>query len=322
MMIKIPLYRRFRRFVRRHLVDAHPAWFSWVPRLTGWLHRRHVPLLTKLAYIIEKLLIPAQLYATVPFDGGMRLRLRLGDMIQAQIFYSGEWEPALARRVCGCIRPDSLYLDLGAHCGDLALLASRAQLGVEVYAFEPDPNTVADMRCNLELNQADNVHVVPAAVADRTGKLPLYTDDESFGCVNHTLARTEGFWYGTPIEVDVVTVDETCADAGKPVSVIKLDIEGAELLALRGAETILRRDRPALFVEAYAPWTAAFGYTPAELRAYLEGLGYRCARIDEVDGNLRPIGTHETDGLSNWMALHVEKGGDRILEGEETSNSG
>ena len=73
---------------------------------------------------------------------------------------------------------------------------------------------------------------------------------------------------------------------GRPVSVVKLDIQGAELGALRGAEALVETYRPVLIVEADEVTTVAFGYSPRDLCAYLESLRYSLFGISEKRGRV------------------------------------
>ena len=253
--------------------------------------------------VLEKLLMPERIYRTIIIEPSKyRVRLRLGDAIQAQMYYYGFSEPQLVHFFCSHIRPNSIVIDVGAHCGQYALIASRAQPDVVVYSFEPDSENVRDLHYNLRLNEINNIHVRQIAVSDQCGVLSLYTDTESFGFSNHSLARGKQVFHGAEEQVEVVTLDSIFGVASQRISVIKLDIEGAELLALRGAEAILRRDHPALLLEVDARWTANFHYAPADVYRYLSALGYSCYWIDERE-QLHYIQDASVMHEWNWAAL-------------------
>jgi hypothetical protein len=84
----------------------------------------------------------------------------------------------------------------------------------------------------------------------------------------------------------VATVDEVLLDRVDRVDVIKCDVVGGELPALRGAEQILRRDHPDLIVEIDRRYTPRFGYRPEDLVSWLGDLGYSWERF--VDDRLLP----------------------------------
>jgi len=64
---------------------------------------------------------------------------------------------------------------------------------------------------------------------------------------------------------------------------IKIDIEGAELLALRGAQRTIERDRPVIFYEENESAYQAFGYTVADVRGFLKAFGYRLYLMKPAD---------------------------------------
>lgn len=144
------------------------------------------------------------------------------------------------------VRPGDVVLDLGGNLGTSALLFSRL-VGPEghVYSFEP---AFADVeRRNLADNGARNVEVIPAAVGDRCSEVELTVTDEG---IDSRLARPSH--RGGRLRVPMTTLDEFVAQRRlQRVDFIKMDIEGAEELALRGAEQVIARFRPQLTIASY-----------------------------------------------------------------------
>ena len=298
------IHRRFRRFLRRHWVDRQPEHFRWVARLLKRLYpHRRLPGLAVALRVLHRWLVPAQLYEQGrlgPAD--LPVRLRVGDAIQAEIYYQGCFEPELVPWFQRYLRPHATVLDVGAHCGQFALIASRSQPGVRVLAFEPDRDNAADLEHNLAANELRNVQVRRVAVADRAGQLPLYSDDETFGFSDHSLARGAGIFAGRAEMVEAITLDSLLAELEAPVCLIKMDIEGAELLALRGARRLLAAHQPALLLEVDARWMLGFDLEPETLRAWLAEQGYSCSAIDE-HGRLQPVVSGVAACSANWVAL-------------------
>lgn len=143
------------------------------------------------------------------------------------------------------VGPGDVVLDLGGNIGTSALLFSRL-VGPEgrVFSFEPAFGDV--LLRNLAENGAHNVQLVEAAVSDCSGEAKfVVTDggiDSQFGKATHPQART----------VRVTTLDEFVEQQGlSRVDFIKMDIEGAEELAIRGAVQTIRRFRPNWSVASY-----------------------------------------------------------------------
>ena len=154
--------------------------------------------------------------------------------------------------------------DVGAHFGFHTLgFASIVGPGGRVVAFEPNPSNRERLERNLERNVdlAARIAILPYALADRDGDSPLVLSRDiesgassmSFldGTTSSAETATAGRW--DTVVVPVRTADGLVRDdAAAAPHVIKIDVEGAELLVLRGAEEIMRTVRPTLIVEAHS----------------------------------------------------------------------
>lgn len=165
------------------------------------------------------------------------------------------------------VRKGDVVIDLGASQG-IYSCAFGALVGVSghVYAFEPQAYAADTVRRNARLNGFSQVHVEQVAVSGEEGEAVL---DTTIGSVSASIVRN----FGRHLSVRVTTV--TLASFAQRIGLdrldlIKMDIEGAEYLALKGAEPIITKYRPKIVLEASPGernWSAAF-----EL---LSTLGYR-----------------------------------------------
>lgn len=78
------------------------------------------------------------------------------------------------------------------------------------------------------------------------------------------------------VRSEVVKLDDYCAAHGESVDFIKCDVEGAELLAFKGGEDILQRDKPVVFTEMLRKWCAKYDYHPNDIIAFFSALEYDC----------------------------------------------
>jgi FkbM family methyltransferase len=202
---------------------------------------------------------------------GFRMRLTLGDWGGRHLYATGEYEPGTGELVHALLRPGDTFVDVGANSGYFTLLAAR-RVGPRgrVFAFEPVPLTRAGLHDNLRLNRAGNVTVREEALADLPGDAEFFV-----GPADH-----RGTSSLRPIEAASETIHVRKArldDLGLPgpVRAIKIDIEGAELLALRGMTELLRRDHPDLIVEVTDSFLRSMSHSAAALCEFLRGLGYR-----------------------------------------------
>ncbi len=182
------------------------------------------------------------------------------------------------------LRPRECVVDLGANVGYYAIMAAwhlRHSLGSVVYAFEPNHLAFEYLQRNKDLNKLSNLIPIQQAVGDKGGTMVLYINPGgiTFGSLRPYLTHLTG-----SCEVQVTTLDEFLAQYPESkIGLMKIDIEGAELLALQGAKKTIERDRPVIFYEENEPAYQAFGYTVAEVRDFLKALGYRFYLMKPAD---------------------------------------
>jgi FkbM family methyltransferase len=212
--------------------------------------------------------------------GGARMELELSDWPQAQAFLLRSYDPETVRFVTSHLPPAGVFLDGGAHVGLVSMQVAMQRPDVSVVAFEPHPGRVLALRRNAERNGA-RVTVVHAGLSDRAGELP-------FDLSRHAVLA------GAGATIPVVTIDAYLAAHGLPrADVLKLDVEGHELAALRGATAALRDGRVgAVTIEAMLDGGPAM--------RLLEELGFaRVALPDLRPGWIarrRPYEAHENAG--------------------------
>jgi FkbM family methyltransferase len=124
------------------------------------------------------------------------------------------------------LTPGDVFVDVGAHLGTYSLWA--AEQGARVIAVEPNPPVAVMLRSNLALNQID-AHVCEVAVADKPGVMKMAGRDQ----LRMALASSGD------VEVPVTTLNALVGD--EEIAGVKVDVEGAELLVLRGAGKLLGR---------------------------------------------------------------------------------
>jgi len=154
-----------------------------------------------------------------------------------------------------------IFLDVGAYTGWYAMQAARA-VGPSgrVVALEPDPSNRSQLETNLSLNGFSNCTVLPVAAWSKASEIGWQSNDVS---VWRKVDEKQ-----TTTLVRAVTVDSLIDDLDLPdVRWIKMDIEGAEIEALQGAQAVLRRVHPTLFIEVHetlepvSRFLAGFGYS-------------------------------------------------------------
>jgi FkbM family methyltransferase len=189
-----------------------------------------------------------------------------------------ESEPKLFRHLRSTIRPGDVVLDVGAFVGIYAVLEARwAGDGGRVVAFEPTPSSAVLARRHFEWNRdvTRRIELVEAAVSDRPGQAILHEYDVHGLPYANSLAKaadTDRPAHTRP--VPVVTIDDVCRQRQLVPSVIRMDVQGAELHALIGARETIRSARQlSIVVEMHPQCWPEFGVTEADVRRAIDDLG-------------------------------------------------
>jgi len=157
----------------------------------------------------------------------------------------GSYEYEKQRTFATLVRPGDVIWDVGAHVGVYTLLAS-VLVGASggVVAFEPFPDNLRFLYRHIAMNRLRNVAVVEAAVSDRRGE-GFFAPGSSSS--TGRLDQTNGTLRVRCITLDDALGEMTCP----PPAVIKMDIEGGELQALRGGQKLLGEHHPAFFLSTH-----------------------------------------------------------------------
>lgn len=186
------------------------------------------------------------------------------------------------------LKPGMTVVDGGAHIGLYSLLASR-RVGVygTVIAFEPDPYNYRTLVLNARANRCGNLVILQKALSDTSGKRQFFQYPST---ISSSLVHREGVDRGLAVEIETAALDtELPALRGSSV-LVKLDIEGAEVLALRGMRDFLRRqDRVVLFLEVHPSILCQAGFVSEDVLHELEALGFRVHLVDESRHTLLPV---------------------------------
>lgn len=199
---------------------------------------------------------------------GMKLEL---DMQAEKTYWLGTYEPELQAAIADLVQPGWVVYDVGANIGYITLLLARAvgDAGF-VYAFEPLPENQPRLQRNLELNgMQGRVECFAAAVVDQRQEVDFLTGP------SHKMGKVQGsagqdkIAYGASIRVPGFPLDEFADEAGhRSPDLIKMDIEGGEILALPGMQGLLATRKPLVFLELHGPQAAKAAWETFNLAGY------------------------------------------------------
>jgi FkbM family methyltransferase len=167
-------------------------------------------------------------------------------------------------------------------------MAVRSGPTGSVHSFEPVPTTFEELRKNVGLcSQKNSITLNNKALGDLSGEIEINLYD-SMPTGHASLAGYNGR-ASKHFRVDITTLDEYLAGPQvSSVDFVKVDIEGAELMFLTGAESIFRQERPpVILMEMALEQARRFGYEPNELISFIRSRGeYVFYRVDEEAGKM------------------------------------
>ncbi len=191
----------------------------------------------------------------------------------------GTYEAPVQQALIENVERGGVVYDIGANIGYFTMLAAR-RVGPagQVYAFEPVARNAAAIERSARLNGFDAVEVFERAVGAAGGIAELNLARHIGGAMLASVGAPPD--RSGSVDVEVVALDEFVDALGlRPPSLVKIDVEGAELDVLRGMTGTLKAQAPVLIVELDDATAAGLETKARELAALLAGLGYGLASL-------------------------------------------
>jgi len=203
-----------------------------------------------------------------------RMKLDIGTYMGRLLFaYRDLYERNELDYVAAHLKRGDICFDVGANQGIYSLLMGKV-VGDSghVFAFEPQLIQYKNLIQNLDLNNLENVTVVKAALGSCEGTATLYHDENDGGAA----LKRPGNPTGSFEQVFVTTLDAFCNSRNfERIDFIKVDVEGAELEFLKGAENCIRTCRPYILMEIGPEGLARFNAKPRDIFEFLARFGYK-----------------------------------------------
>ncbi len=201
-----------------------------------------------------------------------RMILEIDDWTQYTMYYN-LYESKYDKIMLALMKDTNVVLDIGGNIGQHTLWFAR--YAKKVYTFEPLPRLIERLKKHIAMNRLENkVTLVTKALSDEPKTLRI-TDPEPgmSGIASTILGRNQN---EKTVEIDAIRLDDYLDSEGvKTVDLINIDIEGAELFALKGMPELLKRCSPPLILEMNDLMMGLAGYTFDDVQNYLSQFGYQ-----------------------------------------------
>ncbi|MBN1209557.1 MAG: FkbM family methyltransferase [Myxococcaceae bacterium] len=274
---------------------AAPLWMKAAARIV-----RRLPLARYRAMNALATLAPVRgpFVARLPASHqGLRFECDLRNGLAREVFFTGQYEPQETCLVRALLRPGDTFVDVGAHWGYFTLLAAEAVTRAgRVVAVEADPRIHRTLVANLALNPLPHVTALHVAAAAEEGTVKLEGYDEAQDNWGISRVRDAARASSRAFTVPARPVDAMLDELGVGrVSLVKMDIEGAEVFALAGMRRGFQAHRyERLLLELHPPQLREHGREPAELTRMLTEAGYQGWAVD-----------HSPEATRRWAYARV-----------------
>jgi len=204
---------------------------------------------------------------------------------------------------------DTIF-DIGGNIGWYSNHLSKKLPGATIYAFEPIPETFAQLKRNTGLNDAKNIKLNNVAFSDSIQTLTFYYSPSITGASSsQNITENDNM---VKLECQTNTIDNFVKEKGiTKLDFIKCDVEGAEFMVYKGGAATIEQHKPIVFTEMLRKWAAKFGYHPNDIIAFYRNFGYNC--YTSHNGNLVPIDTVTDETVeTNFFFLHPAKHAEKI----------
>jgi FkbM family methyltransferase len=223
----------------------------------------------KLTHAIPKWLIsPPKRSGVIQLPNGLKLWIdpENDDGVERSLYYTGTYEAGTLDFIENNLKPGDCFVDIGANIGLMSIVASMA-VGDEgeIYSFEPHPETAKILRFNIDLNAISNIKVIQKGVGSENGQAKIYDRwDVNRGGASFIASNSKQDSY----DVEIVRLDDVLSSIS--IDMIKIDIEGFELEALKGAKNIIGSEKPPILIVECTQETEHQEYSREELYFWLK----------------------------------------------------
>lgn len=213
-------------------------------------------------------------------------------LIVPQFVVHGHHELNISKYLARTIRQTDHVLDVGANFGYFTCIAARLTSQGKTVGIEPDLEVYGLLRDNISINSLEGVaSPIHAAVGERAGLLtlnrrPTRSGNTSIIKVSKDYSRSKGEPESEPFDVQAITIDSLLPELDNRVDLMKVDVEGAEPLALRGAGLTIEQNPQLRIVMEWAPaQISAAGFDIGEFVKDLQRLEFAIS-VPTFDGDL------------------------------------
>ena len=207
------------------------------------------------------------------------------------------------------LRKDDVCIDVGAHAGSWSIPLSRIVSRGMVWGFEALPYYARVLGLTISILGRRNISVVNKAVLSAEQEVNIqWKDAAGARLTGKTHVAFDGEGLVDPVAVQGTSLDSFMAmnnAEGKRIAFIKIDIEGAELFALKGADATIRKWHPVFFMEIYEEYCKSYGYSYVDIFELMSSYGYQTYIINK-ESRIVPVTAATYSKQGDVLFIHGE----------------
>lgn len=236
-------------------------------------------------------------YIDIQLISDAKIRCYPDSYSAASVLYCGLYDYDEMNFLLRYLHTEDSFLDIGANIGVYTLLAASKIHAGSLHSFEVLPKNYARLQENLRLNQFDQVKTYQIAVSEQPGTVALnLAEGDSMPFITHSETNST-------ITVPTDTLDNLLQNHSLTnLTLAKMDIEGAELLALKGAVSLLKQQRPYVWILEINDSVRNFGHRKQDVVHFLHSYGYNLYRYSADTNQVSPITLEQQQG-NNVLAI-------------------
>ena len=249
--------------------------FQYLPNFKGKLRIAKILFANKSAE--RRFRIKYNLLITVP---------NLTENVSFELFVNGIYEYHIIDLICRDLPTNGIYVDVGANIGAIALVIAKLRPDAKVYAFEAAPEVFKYLELNKKNNNLDNLIVINKAIHTKDNELVSFYSPLSM----NGKGSFAPVFTNEAVLVPTISLGTFFSDFKIEPSVIKIDVEGFELLILESMESFLKANNNCKVIFEFVDWAESLAdFLPGAAQAYLINLNYSLFNIDTKCKIINPL---------------------------------
>jgi len=215
------------------------------------------------------------------FDSDIKLRIDRSRVMGAAFYWIGFHEFRELIFMHLFLKQDMVALDIGANLGEYTLFMAKRLSSGKVFSFEPVIKLLTQLEYNIKLNGFSNVQICPFGLSDHNHISQVHEiDDSNEGLGTFYLGERQSK-QSTDAELRSLDSESDFLRISR-IDFIKMDIEGSELYAMRGAKNLIAKFRPYVLIEINASTYKAAGYSVADVESFFLNFDYQAHRVNKT----------------------------------------